>query len=182
MEYRTLGRTGLRVSEIGFGGAPAGLSNYLGAMERRGPGGGAAGRGRHRASRRAGDQLLRHRARLRRWLERGDVRSGAQAAPRAGRPGDEGQAATEDEIRESVEASLARLQIDHLDVIQYHGGWYTDDDVDRMLAPGGALTACASCGTTESSGSSASRQKAPTVRRAGWSRPASSTSSRSATT
>ena len=31
--------------------------------------------------------------------------------------------ATEDEIRESVEASLARLQTDHLDLIQYHGGW-----------------------------------------------------------
>lgn len=29
MEYRTLGRTGLRVSAVGFGGAPAGLPNYL---------------------------------------------------------------------------------------------------------------------------------------------------------
>src|SRR5947209_19348538 len=29
MRYRTLGRTGLRVSEIGFGGAPAGIAHYI---------------------------------------------------------------------------------------------------------------------------------------------------------
>ncbi len=28
MHYRPLGRTGLQISEIGFGGAPAGLRNY----------------------------------------------------------------------------------------------------------------------------------------------------------
>ena len=30
---RRLGRTGLEVSEIGFGGAPAGLTNYLGSWD-----------------------------------------------------------------------------------------------------------------------------------------------------
>ena len=30
MEYVTLGRTGATVSRLGFGGAPAGLTNYLG--------------------------------------------------------------------------------------------------------------------------------------------------------
>src|SRR5262249_56651469 len=29
MQYRTLGRTGLRVSEIGFGGAQVGLADYI---------------------------------------------------------------------------------------------------------------------------------------------------------
>lgn len=29
MEHATLGKTGVRVSGIGFGGAPAGLTNYL---------------------------------------------------------------------------------------------------------------------------------------------------------
>jgi uncharacterized protein len=29
MQYRTLGRTGLQVSEIGFGGAPTGIAHYL---------------------------------------------------------------------------------------------------------------------------------------------------------
>ena len=28
MQYRTLGRTGLRVSEVGCGGAPLGIPNY----------------------------------------------------------------------------------------------------------------------------------------------------------
>jgi aryl-alcohol dehydrogenase-like predicted oxidoreductase len=29
MQYRTLGRTNLRVSEIGFGGAQVGIPNYM---------------------------------------------------------------------------------------------------------------------------------------------------------
>ena len=33
MHYRTLGRTGEQVSEIGFGGAGAGLRNYLGVWD-----------------------------------------------------------------------------------------------------------------------------------------------------
>src|SRR5437762_14135181 len=33
MEYRTLGNTGLEVSAIAFGGAPAGLANYLSAYD-----------------------------------------------------------------------------------------------------------------------------------------------------
>src|SRR5947207_1596072 len=33
MQYRTLGRTGLRVSEIGFGGAPAGITGYIEAWD-----------------------------------------------------------------------------------------------------------------------------------------------------
>ena len=33
MQYRTLGRTGLRVSEIGVGGAQFGLTNYMGTWD-----------------------------------------------------------------------------------------------------------------------------------------------------
>ena len=33
MQYRTLGRTGLTVSEIGVGGAQFGLTNYMGAWD-----------------------------------------------------------------------------------------------------------------------------------------------------
>ena len=33
MEYRSLGSTGLTVSAVAFGGAPAGLTNYLSAYD-----------------------------------------------------------------------------------------------------------------------------------------------------
>ena len=33
MHYRTLGRTGLRVSEVGVGGAQFGLTNYMGVWD-----------------------------------------------------------------------------------------------------------------------------------------------------
>ena len=33
MQYRTLGRTGLQVSEIGVGGAQFGLANYMGRWD-----------------------------------------------------------------------------------------------------------------------------------------------------
>src|SRR5919107_1312461 len=33
MEYRSLGSTGLSVSAVAFGGAPAGLTNYLSAYD-----------------------------------------------------------------------------------------------------------------------------------------------------
>ncbi|HEX5324991.1 MAG TPA: aldo/keto reductase, partial [Capsulimonadaceae bacterium] len=37
MEYRELGQTGLKVSRIGFGGAPIGIANYLSAEDRESP-------------------------------------------------------------------------------------------------------------------------------------------------
>jgi len=44
---------------------------------------------------------------------------------------------TPEEIRRSVEASLRRLQVDVIDVIQFHGGWYPREDVDALLKGGG---------------------------------------------
>jgi aryl-alcohol dehydrogenase-like predicted oxidoreductase len=41
-----------------------------------------------------------------------------------------------DEVRKSVEASLARLQMEAVDVIQFHGGMYTQAEVDRILSGG----------------------------------------------
>ena len=42
-------------------------------------------------------------------------------------------------LRESLGQSLDRLQTDHVDVIQYHGTWYSDADVEQFLARGGVI-------------------------------------------
>ena len=136
---RQLGRTGLTVSEIGFGGAPAGLTNYLTPWDA--------------ASDEAADQIVRT---VRRAADLGvtyfDTAPGygqglsetmlgrAIEGRRAGLTiatkvtGD-----SADAVRRSIEASLTRLGIQQLDVLQYHGGWYTDEQVRGILKPGGAL-------------------------------------------
>ena len=43
---------------------------------------------------------------------------------------------TPDEVRASIEGSLRRLRTDVIDIIQFHGGMYTDEDVERMLRGG----------------------------------------------
>jgi aryl-alcohol dehydrogenase-like predicted oxidoreductase len=43
-------------------------------------------------------------------------------------------------IVRSVEESLRRLGTDHLDVLQFHGGWYPPEDVEKILRQGGLET------------------------------------------
>ncbi|MCC7370890.1 MAG: aldo/keto reductase [Chloroflexi bacterium] len=136
---RRLGRTGLTVSEIGFGGAPAGLTNYLGRWDA--------------ASEAAAEQIVQT---VRRAADLGvtyfDTAPGygqglsesmvgrALRGRRAGMTvatkvtGDDADA-----VFRSVEASLQRLGVEQIDVLQYHGGWYTDEQVANILKPGGAL-------------------------------------------
>ncbi len=139
MEYRRLGRTDLRVSEVGFGGAPAGLRNYLGSWE---PESDEATEGITRAVRRAierginyfdtapgygggrGEELLG--LGLRGQRERAIVATKVT--------GDDADA-----VRRSVERSLTLLGTGTIDLLQYHGGWYTEDQVRTILRPGGAL-------------------------------------------
>jgi aryl-alcohol dehydrogenase-like predicted oxidoreductase len=49
------------------------------------------------------------------------------------------QAGDADEARRSVEQSLVRLGTDQIDVLQYHGGWYSEEQVRQILQPGGVL-------------------------------------------
>jgi aryl-alcohol dehydrogenase-like predicted oxidoreductase len=140
MHYRVLGRTGLRVSEIGFGGAPAGIPHYLEAWDPSA----AAER----------DSVVRA---VRRGLELG--LNYLDTAPGYG--GGVGEAIYGEAIRgrrvavvlatktgardpagilNSVEESLRRLGTDHLDVLQFHGGWYPPDDVAKILRRGGLET------------------------------------------
>ena len=129
MKYRVLGRTGLKVSEIGFGAWAIG---------------GSWGRqDRERLNRRAeqgdrpGRELHRHSGRLRRGQERAPDRPGAQAAQRARLrrdqdPAGQGPVASdsvtaapqqrysEAYIRENVEERLTNLGVDCIDVLQLH--------------------------------------------------------------
>ena len=129
MQYRTLGRTQLRVSEIGYGG----------------------GRVRPDQDEQALIQML-HRA-----FDMG--LNYIDTAPTYGNGLSEtviGKAiqgrrdglilATKTEafdpqgILADVEGSLTRLQTDVIDVLQFHGGWHQEDDADRILEQGGLET------------------------------------------
>jgi aryl-alcohol dehydrogenase-like predicted oxidoreductase len=44
--------------------------------------------------------------------------------------------ASKTDVLQSVEASLKRLQTDVIDIIQFHGGMYTDDQVNHILTAG----------------------------------------------
>jgi aryl-alcohol dehydrogenase-like predicted oxidoreductase len=139
MQYRTLGRTGLEVSEVGVGGAQFGLTNYMGKWDAFSD----------EAQRATTDTI--HRA-----LELGynyfdtapgygDGRSEEMVGVALKGHRDEVVIATKvsgghwtpDEIRDSVEASLRRLQTDVIDVIQFHGGWYHREQVDAIQRKGG---------------------------------------------
>ena len=142
MRYRTLGRTRLKVSEIGVGGAQFGLTNYMGRWDA------------FTEEAQRGTTTTIHRA-----LELGynyfdtapgygDGRSEEMMGNALKGHRDHAIIATKvsvgewtpDKIRKSVEASLRRLQVDVIDVIQFHGGWYPSEHVDVILRGGGLDT------------------------------------------
>jgi uncharacterized protein len=139
METTQLGRTGVTVSRLGFGGAPAGLTNYLGAY----------------APENA-EQRRRVIASIERALELGVTYF--DTAPAYGEGASEaifGEAlaglgdriflatkvvpSTVDVAR-SVETSLKRLRRDHIDLLQVHGASYSEEMTDALLAPGGLVS------------------------------------------
>lgn len=137
MEYRTLGRTGERVSVLGFGGTGVSMRNYLSewdpdeqtdaslrAMSRAIELGvnyfdTAALYGKGKSEELFGSALAPHRD---------DIFLATKA-----------RESTVDGVRRSVETSLKRLQTDRIDLLQYHGEWITDDICEEILAPGGTL-------------------------------------------
>jgi aryl-alcohol dehydrogenase-like predicted oxidoreductase len=139
MHYRTLGRTGLRVSEIGFGGAPAGLANYLAPWDP--------------TLDSSAQQVAEAVARA---VELGVTYF--DTAPGYGEGASERMfglglrpfrdqvtlatkffAANASDVRRSAHESLDRLGVERIDVLQYHGTWYDEETVARILAPGGVL-------------------------------------------
>ena len=138
METVTLGRTGIAVSRLGFGGAPVGLTNYLEAYDP--------------ADRDQRGQVI---AAIQRAVELGITYF--DTAPAYGKGEGEtiyGEALAgvaqpifiaskivpnEPNIRQSVEDSLRRLRRDHLDLLQIHGNSYDQATTDRLLASGGLV-------------------------------------------
>jgi aryl-alcohol dehydrogenase-like predicted oxidoreductase len=139
MEYRTLGNTALRISAIGFGGAPIGLPGYLGAEDRDGP-----------VFRRQAIEALRRAASLGvnyfdtapgygdgrservigEALE--DIRETVIIGTKfAYRPGQDDAARTR-----GLLASLDRLRTDYVDILQLHGSVWDDDGADSFLSSG----------------------------------------------
>jgi aryl-alcohol dehydrogenase-like predicted oxidoreductase len=127
------------VSEIGFGGAPAGLANYLTSWD---PASGEAADQIVQTVRRAVELGVTYfdsapgygRGRSEELLGRGlqGRREGVTVATKV--TGNDADA-----VRRSIEASLQRLQVEQIDVLQYHGTWYSEELVQQMLGPGGAL-------------------------------------------
>lgn len=136
METVLLGRTRQVVSRLGFGGAPAGLTNYLGIYQ-------PANR----------DQRAGVIAALQRAVELGityfDTAQGYGDGESESIFGEALQGkpvflATKvghwvDEPRRAVEDSLMRLRRDQIDLLQIHGTSYPPELADSILAPGGML-------------------------------------------
>lgn len=142
MEYIEFGNTGRTVSRLGFGGAVAGLKNYLeqfdpddkasydgvvGAIEKAYELGvtffdTAPGYGDHRSERMFGDGL--------RGISPEKVFLSTKLS------GD-----TRDGVFRSVEASLKCLRREYVDLIQIHGSSYTEERAREILGADGVLSA-----------------------------------------
>jgi len=137
MQYKVLGRTGLKVSVIGCGGAVIGIPFYLAHEDTSDPETQAVfisalesavelginyfdtapGYGNGIGETIYGQALSKHRDKI--FL--------ASKVTYSGNP---------DEIKASVEQSLRRLKTDYLDVIQFHGGYFSDEEADDILNGG----------------------------------------------
>lgn len=138
MEMVELGRTGVTVSRLGFGGAPVGLTNYIDSY--------------NPADKEPRAQVL---AAIQRAVELGITYF--DTAPAYGKGLGEtiyGEAllglneavfvATkvlpdEENVRASVEASLSRLRRDKIDLLQIHGNRFDNETTSRMLRTGGLV-------------------------------------------
>jgi aryl-alcohol dehydrogenase-like predicted oxidoreductase len=146
MRYRTLGRTGLQVSEIGFGASPGVEANYVHAWDPRAPNSEAQIVDTIRYALERGVNLFDtsqcygagHAEELYgRALH--DRRDRALIATKT----DWRQSMTEAEILRRFEDSLRRLQTDYVDLMQFHGDYgdlYRPADVEWILH-GGPLDA-----------------------------------------
>ncbi len=137
MQYDVLGRTGLPVPKIGFGGAPLGIANYMEAWDPTAEGerksglaalhraldlgitywDTAPGYGDGKSERLMGEVLADHRDEV-------------NVATKVGTPW------RYDDVIASAEESLRRLGVDCIDVFQFHGGHVTVELAEQVLGGG----------------------------------------------
>ena len=129
MQYRTLGRTQLRVSEIGYGG----------------------GRVRPDQDEQALIRMLHHAFEVGlNYIDTAPTYGNGLSETVIGRAiqgrrdglilATKTEAFDPQGILADVEGSLTRLQTDVIDVLQFHGGWHQGDDADQILDQGGLET------------------------------------------
>ncbi|MEX1020316.1 MAG: aldo/keto reductase, partial [Litorilinea sp.] len=142
MEMTTLGRTGCVVSRLGFGGAPAGLTNYLQDYD-------PADTAQRRTVQAALETAL---ALGITYFDTapgygdgasesifGEVLADAGADIFVASKVNHATTDVRTDVRRSVETSLHRLSRERLDLLQIHGTSYTPAQAAAILAPAGLL-------------------------------------------
>lgn len=138
MEYVTLGRTGRIVSRLGFGGAPAGLTNYLGEYT---PADAHQRRQVIDAIQSAFELGVTYFDTAPGY---GNGESEAIFGEALAGLGNRVFVATKigpdiHNVRQSVEKSLRRLKRDTLDLLQIHGSSYSESQTESIFSSGGML-------------------------------------------
>jgi aryl-alcohol dehydrogenase-like predicted oxidoreductase len=142
METTIFGNTGRTVSRIGFGGAVAGLKNYIVGYD---PADADDARGIHQALARALEKGINFFDTASAYgdgaSERlfGDVLGDAD--PKQYFIATKCSVTDYDGVMRSFERSLKNLRRDTIDLLQIHGTSYTDEEAAAILKPGGMLDA-----------------------------------------
>jgi aryl-alcohol dehydrogenase-like predicted oxidoreductase len=142
MEYVQFGKTGATVSRLGFGGAVAGARNYIRAYDPAEEDSGAAA---HRALETALEMGITYFDTAPAYgggaseTIFGNVLGGAD--PKKIFLATKCVPTDYDGVMRSVEGSLKRLRRDYVDLLQIHGGTYSDERAAKILAPRGMAEA-----------------------------------------
>ena len=137
MEYRTLGKTGLNVSALGFGGAPIGIADYLGHDNRDDPNFRRSAIDAIRLAVTSGINYFDTAAVY------GDGRSETIMGSAVEGLRDKivlstkcppnSATKTNKQRTDSFRASLDRLRTDHVDLLQLHGSWWDEARTEQVL-------------------------------------------------
>ena len=138
MEYVPLGKTGIEVSRLGFGGAPVGLNNYLELFS---PTDDDIHQQLIAAVIRAVELGVNYFDTAPAYGKGVGEQIFGEALDQAGKPVFIATKVLphETDLRGSLEGSLKRLRRDSLDLLQVHGNSFDQQTADALLAPGGLV-------------------------------------------